>query len=129
MPVAPPRGPRRPSETSPACVQAPSPPLDPRHAFGIRSHEQSVTSEPSSGLLPRASVLPVRALHPSIPPPSNLATVSDTCGRFVTPTPRSCFQRADESTLPLERFTGVVRAGERKPPAASDEEHREPCQP
>lgn len=38
----------------------------------------------------------------------------------------SCFQRANESTLSLERFSGIVRPGDRKSAAASDAKHREP---
>lgn len=109
-----------------------------RHAFGIRSHEQSVTSEPSSSLLlpttrdrvccSRSRSLLSNTTLPSPSPPQSPDSIRH-LRPIVTPAPRSCFQRADESTLPLERFTGIVRAGEREPPAASDEEHREPCQP
>lgn len=41
----------------------------------------------------------------------------------------SCFQRANESALSLERFSGVVRSGNRKSSTACHEEYRESSQP
>lgn len=128
----------RPSKTSPACVQAPSPPPSraTHSAFGHTSSQLRANRRQAYYCPLHATECVVRALdlfsptQLSRPPPPPQSSDSIRHLRpIVTPAPRSCFQRADESTLPLERFTGIVRAGEREPPAASDEEHREPCQP
>lgn len=112
------------AKTSPACVPFPL-----RLAFGRSgtvSYERTVVKQAChhGEAECRRFVSISRSPHPRPHFPRN-----NILPKVTSVSPRSCFQRADESTLPLERFSGVVRAGEREPTAASDEEHREPGEP